>query len=254
MRNPITKPAKIMKISKFTTLTLLSSAIVATWLITGCQSNTIYFATNTQFGIRAGVDTKQIPEVEIGYSRQEGVMMPLVMDSTNSLKASDTTADDNAKFVASNNDGVHARQDAYSVIATFKGRAGGSGSISNAANASLGVSQYFATGIAAQLLAEHGASVVGGASDNSALTNGVSIFEGKMTNEISQIVTFCTITNSNDVNVTNLDALAANTSIESIVKAQAPQLSLVQLQQNLNTVWYPNIGDLYSNYTNLISK
>jgi hypothetical protein len=168
MRNLI---IKYIQSSKLKHLVFLPALAVGAWFLSGCQSNTIYFGTNTQFGIRAGVDTKQIPEVQIGYNRQEGVMLPLTVDngrpstnSTSSCCAKDMTPAniENEKFIGENNQGI--RKDAYSVIAIFSGNAAGnvSPSTNNATGASMGVSQYFATGVAAQLLAEHGASVVGG--------------------------------------------------------------------------------------------
>jgi hypothetical protein len=131
------------------------------------HSNTMIFATNTSFGLKAGTSTGQVPEVIVGYDRQEAVIMPLVANtgsdaSHNQLTPCDLTQDvsvnGNARFavhpcslVATNG----SAQDSYSVLASFGATydAGGKG-------ASGGLAQYFATGIAAQVLAAKGGAAL----------------------------------------------------------------------------------------------
>lgn len=127
------------------------------------------FGTNTSFGIKVGTDTGQVPTVIVGYDRQEAVIMPLVANTEeaanaamNRLSPCDLTqaveVDGEAEFavhpcslVATNG----SAQDSYSVLASFGASydAGGSG-------AKGGLAQYFATGIAAQILALKGGAAL----------------------------------------------------------------------------------------------
>lgn len=141
--------------------------------LTGCvqatrHSNTMIFGTNTQFGIRAGTTPSSVPEVNIGYSRQEAVVMPLVANAADNgryqrpcnLAASVET--DGAAFAVHPCSLVAVNgkvQDSYSVLASFGAKF--EGGATNGASAKGGLAQYFATGVAAQLLAlSGGASVV----------------------------------------------------------------------------------------------
>jgi hypothetical protein len=46
--------------------------------LTGCShGNAINFVTNTQFGVKVGVDAQSIPEINVGYSRQEAARVPV---------------------------------------------------------------------------------------------------------------------------------------------------------------------------------
>jgi hypothetical protein len=149
-------------------------ALALMGLTTGCvqatrHSNTMVFGTNTSFGIKVGTDTAQVPSVIVGYDRQEAVIMPLVAnqeDDGNTQKpcnfsALPTLSEDvqyrvhPCSLVAYKGDA----QDSYSVLASFGARFDGSGGTSNSAKG--GLAQYFATGMAAQILAlTGGASVV----------------------------------------------------------------------------------------------
>jgi hypothetical protein len=228
----------------------------------GCQHyDAIVFATNTQVGARVGVDTRQVPEVQVGYNRQEGAIVPLYLAepddrigvfhptitgilqhaderleaaeqaisgslpstaresvqqahtligeaqglnqksgtkktksasalltriaqrsaelaAQNPPRASDLAVlrslirveldkpallarfEEEAKYIGMHNEQLHTREDAYSVLATFKGggtakaKTGANGSPS--AEGSGNIAQYFATGVAAQLLAAEG--------------------------------------------------------------------------------------------------
>lgn len=131
------------------------------------HSNTMVFATNTSFGLKAGTSTGQVPEVIVGYDRQEAVIMPLVANTGSSanpnlLEPCDLTQD--VSVTGSASFAVHpcslvatngSAQDSYSVLASFGASydAGGKG-------ASGGLAQYFATGIAAQVLAAKGGAAL----------------------------------------------------------------------------------------------
>lgn len=158
----------------------VAALIGASLLSTGCtqmtrHSNMLVFGTNTVIGARVGTAATQVPSIDIGYSRQEAALVPLVAnvksvegkDGSHYLvpcdPASPVTISGSGKFavhpcslVAVNG----SAQDSYSVLASFGAKFGGK-STSGQAEASGGLAQYFATGLAAQLLALNGgASVV----------------------------------------------------------------------------------------------
>lgn len=151
------------------------AALTTMVALTGCvqatrHSNTMIFGTNTQFGIRAGTTPTSVPEVNIGYSRQEAVVMPLVANVTddgNTQKPCDLTLP--IEVVGGRGFAVHPcalvaikgeAQDSYSVLASFGAKFAGSAK-GGESTATGGLAQYFATGMAAQMLAfTGGASVV----------------------------------------------------------------------------------------------
>ena len=138
------------------------------------HSNTMYFGTNTTFGIKAGATTGEVPEVVVGYDRQEAVVMPLLAntsevgremtDTRNRLTPCDVTrplevsgatyAVHPCSFVAFRD----KAQDSYSVIASFGADFGGRASTD--VEVSGGLAQYFATGMAAQILAAKGGAAL----------------------------------------------------------------------------------------------
>src|SRR5581483_2738002 len=63
------------------TLPIICGVILS--ITTGCANHDmIVFATNTQLGARVGVDARQMPEIEVGYNRQEGALVPLYIAQT----------------------------------------------------------------------------------------------------------------------------------------------------------------------------
>lgn len=138
----------------------------AAGLITGCShGDAIIFASNRQVGVKVGVDSKEIPEVSIGYNAQDFALVPLYKKDakapgnggTNKVQAQ---VDEHGKYLATT-DGKD--RDAYSVYGSFVGAATGKGTFQSGpqSEASANLAQFFATGMAAQLLAkESGASAV----------------------------------------------------------------------------------------------
>lgn len=236
-------------------------------VLTGCRHHdAIVFATSTQLGVRVGVSAQQVPEIQVGFNRQEGALVPLYLSTPDDragphhpviagllaqaqtlLEQASATSDANwktegrqnaksasaiissslaynknadqsvassllvdieakakaiadkdtkpaiddfavlramiateikkpsllaqfdkdAKYIGEIKGGN--RKDAYSVIAILD--ASGTGNSTNSAQKTETtgkIAQYFATGIAAQSLADKGASVVGGAVEQSA--------------------------------------------------------------------------------------
>lgn len=164
-------------------------ACAALPLLGGCvqatrHSNTMVFGTNTTVGVKVGRDVHQMPNVLIAYDRQEAVIMPLLAntgekdDRWNMLspcpsvtvpdeaKAAETVAELTSgngfahpcKFVGiRQGDGGLVIQDSYSVLASFGANLKGS---AKGDDATAGLAQYFATGVAAQTLAMTGGAAI----------------------------------------------------------------------------------------------
>lgn len=61
---------------------LLITTLMAGYLVflAGCAGDKrIIFVTNTQVGARVGVDSRQIPEIVVGYNRQEAALVPIYL-------------------------------------------------------------------------------------------------------------------------------------------------------------------------------
>ncbi len=170
------------------TLTAIALAVAGVGLA-GCSqmtkhSNTLVFATDTFGGLKVGSDANKIPLIEIGYSRQEGAIIPVLANtgaeadgdlvpcpaSTIEQAGAPTPVDitnlEDCKFIATH-DGVS--QDSYSTLASFGGEAGADVDATGKTGGKVTIAQYFATGIAAQYLAiTGGANVVQAGGDTKA--------------------------------------------------------------------------------------
>lgn len=161
------------------------AVLAAVTLTGGCvqamrHSNTMLFGTNTSFGIKAGTGATQTPAVQIGYDRQEAVVLPLVANVAERQGGKEgllSPCNVGADVVVNGREGgfpVHpcvlvasngASTDSYSVLASFGAKFGASAP-DGAPEAQGGLAQYFATGMAAQILATTGgASVVNSAAE-----------------------------------------------------------------------------------------
>ena len=135
------------------------------------HSNTMVFGTNTTFGIKVGAATGETPKIVVGYDRQEAVIMPLVAntgssDNPNLLEPCDLNGEIKVP-AGSKGYAVHpcslvafrdGAQDSYSVLASFGAKFGAKADTT--ASAQGGLAQYFATGMAAQILALTGGAAV----------------------------------------------------------------------------------------------
>ncbi len=150
------------------------------------HSNTMVFGTNTSVGLKVGTDVSSVPGIQVGYNRQEAVILPLLANvnetsveavgggTLNRLVPCDVgqvvqvlSAEDDPGFpvhpclFVATRDGA---ADSYSVLASFGAEFGAKQGTSLEAQG--GLAQYFATGMAAQLLATTGgASVVNASAD-----------------------------------------------------------------------------------------
>lgn len=150
----------------------LAGAGLALTALSGCvqatrHSNTMLFGTNTTFGLKAGTATGNVPEVVVGYDRQEAVIMPLVANVEGKGPGNRLSPCNTAEAVRVNGSadfavhpcslvGVNGRaMDSYSVLASF-----GATFDADSTGAAGGLAQYFATGIAAQILALKGGAAL----------------------------------------------------------------------------------------------
>ncbi len=137
---------------RFAIAAALAAALPA--LLTGCKNSLIdrslIFSTHTTFGLEVGVnpaDTTGPAKIIVGYRRAEGVLNPVYYNHDAAKKSGRSGANDSGtldKFY---------RPKAYSVIAKFEGKARGGG---GGAEGSFALSQWFATGKAADILAQFG--------------------------------------------------------------------------------------------------
>ena len=162
-------------------------ALAGLTLLGGCghvsHGDMVIFATSTKvaFDVSAEPTNAGTPSVTLGYKRQEGVLMPLVVNGRESVMVSGNKVCDaegkNCRIVPAENLGAYGRclaaqssqpeaclaalvkdvkyvgsdgtkTDTYSVFASFGGDFSG-----GASGAKAGLAQFFATGIAAQNLA-----------------------------------------------------------------------------------------------------
>ena len=158
-----------------------ASFFVYFFLLFGCSSmpdhsNTLVFGTETKFALDVATSTAtQVPSDTDAYKRTEAVWLPLLANKKNA--SDDFIPGDCEKDPQECHFKSTDKQDAYSVLASFGATFGGEGSadastpgaesedssatIKGSTKASGGIAQYFATGRAAQILAEKGgASVV----------------------------------------------------------------------------------------------
>jgi hypothetical protein len=137
---------------------LIAAASAALLVLAGCSTpkhtDLLVFGTNTSLGVSIKGDATSTAGVDIGYRRQEVVLMPLYVNGATSKIPPPTPASlSDAKYQGIDTD---ARKDTYSVLASFGAKASGSGS----GGAGVSIAQYFATGIAARTLALAGGALV----------------------------------------------------------------------------------------------
>ena len=139
------------------------SAIILAGCGTPKHTNTLLFVTSTKFALDASASPTGIPNVTVGYKREEGVWMPLLANQASGVPATCTASTPGCVFQGKE-DADGGKTDTYSVLASFGATFGGgadtttpaSGAPSATAKATGGLAQFFATGIAAQKLAESG--------------------------------------------------------------------------------------------------
>ena len=135
--------------------------------LSGCSTtpqhtNVLIFGTNTKVALDVSQDPTSGVGVTLGYKRQEAVWMPLLPNQAKSGNKSDglqpaaCTAGACPKFEGKDRSD---QTDTYSVLASFGSKLGGGvDAQGNNAQVTGEIAQYFATGLAARLLAQSGGS------------------------------------------------------------------------------------------------
>lgn len=203
---------------------LLAVAVV---VLPGCQTprhtDLLVFGTNTQFGVNVSADTTSTPGVNIGYRRQEVVLMPLYVNGADSKVANPPTpSTDNLKYVGSEES--PGKTDTYSVFASF-GASGGGGTTGKA---DVSLAQTFATGLAARTLAYAGASLVN-TSDKAADAAG-STAQAAASAETKKVVAALTVVHNSETEARGRILAYAGTLPDSELPAlidQARQSGLI---------------------------
>jgi hypothetical protein len=217
---------------KTPTLIILAGLLA---LASGCHtpkhSNALIFATNTKVAFDISYDSKmQQPNITLGFTRQEGVWMPLLANrGPDGLEpAQPNGICETNKNVArpddlyQGSDGTNA--DTYSVLATFKGS--GAAKASGTTEMSGSIAQFFATGLAARILAEQGgAALVSTKAPTPGQTLSTNVFSSAQEKSSADIFEqYQAITNSAikaewDGIITNVTSY---TSITNLVKQGTP--------------------------------
>jgi hypothetical protein len=157
---------------------LIGPISIVAVMVSGCalpqHSNTLLFATNTAVALDVSTNaTTAAPNITLGYKRQEMAWVPLLANKSGPDKERQPAdcppaANGTDSCVFQGKDGNSL--DAYSVLATFAGSGAASGSkgTTSSTSASGSIAQFFATGLAARMLAEKGGAqlVNSGATQN----------------------------------------------------------------------------------------
>ena len=156
-------------LSRAVTLVFLSlAAFVLIACATPRHTNTLIFGTSTRVALDVSQDPTGAVGVTLGYKRYEAVWMPLLANKatsgTEALVPAECTSD-GCRFVGTaGTDGGAVGPgaiDTYSVLATFSGQAGGSaGGTTPSAQGQARLAQFFATGLAARMLADRGGAAL----------------------------------------------------------------------------------------------
>lgn len=169
----------------------IASVAALALILSGCSTpqhtNLLIFGTNTVVGLKVGADATQTPAIQLAYSRQELVLMPLLANTGASRENGDLLMSPcpaekvqlprgapptinelsvNCKFVGTQKDKI----DAYSVLASFGAKFDAEKQGENV-KAGGAIAQYFATGLAARELAKHGSSLVAASESATADSN-----------------------------------------------------------------------------------
>ena len=169
-------------------------AVIATLVLSaGCtpkHTNMLIFVTDTKVALDVSASpTNAVPYITVGYRREEVALVPLLANApanadlstngaavANGCQQSLTASDNNrstipecggAGYLFQGMDGTHT--DAYSTIASFGANLDASASSSAAVKGA--IATFFATGVAAQKLAERGGAELVSTSAASAATS-----------------------------------------------------------------------------------
>jgi hypothetical protein len=176
------------------------------------HSNTLMFATNTKLAIDVSADPTGYPSETVGYSRQEGVWMPLLAN-----KDDKGTPQDDINFPYLGKQGNE--QDTYSVLASFgatfsaESTAGREAMGAKAATGG-GLAQFFATGLAARILADKGGSRLVSVQPDDGVSQNAVLIITKWEKDIDSIIKAVQKGEDGIVDKERLEILLENTGLD----------------------------------------
>jgi hypothetical protein len=203
------------------------------------------FGTNTKVALDVSQDATSGVGVTLGYKRQEAVWMPLLPNQAptaggGALQPSPCTSSTTCpKF-----EGVDSteRTDTYSVLASFGPKLGGGvDSEGKKAEVTGEIAQYFATGLAARLLAQNGGAglvntngnVALSATEKAALDKAVTLSK----NELSELLgDLADTTDPKKINTTRLANAFTKSPGKDIPDARQKRIKNAKTMDELRTV------------------
>lgn len=225
-------------------------------LVTACMvshSDTLVFGTNTKLAVDFSLNsTTNVPSLTVGYTRQEGVWMPLYVNARNSRFAPYSSSGVFKNFSSSagilkysGNDG--GNKDTYSVLASF-----GADIKGGKDNAGVGIAQYFATGLAARQLANRGGAQLVTLQSEGQISTEIKQAAAKQltqwSNKVDIVASY--VNSAGKVDETRLKGLIKNTGLDSSddFVNQFKGRSVNELKMALlSHMFLPNVDELYAN-------
>lgn len=223
----------------------IAATLVVASMLGGCSTpqhtNTLIFGTSTRFAIDASQEPTGALGVTIGYKRHEAVWMPLLANERSDAKLGPAACDEDdcRKFEGQAGTGGGAAgagaKDTYSVIATF------SGSTSAAAQSPQvkgSLAQYFATGLAARLLAQYGGAAVVNSGSLSTSSSAISADAKKIVDDkrrdVPLILAKLTKT-TGEVDAAALDKLLNQSPASTLAAAIKARLKTMKTRSDLES-------------------
>lgn len=222
--------------------------IVLGALLVGCSStpqhtNVLVFGTNTKVALDVSQDATSGVGVTLGYKRQEAVWMPLLPNQAK-------TAEDQGLKPAPCVDGAcpkfegtdsSQQKDTYSVLASFGSKLGGGiDAQGKDARVTGEITQYFATGLAARLLAQSGGAGLVNTNGEAALSakerEAIAVKVHTMENELQELlVDLADKTDPKNVDATRRDTALAKSPGKDIPDARQKRIKNAKSMAELRT-------------------
>lgn len=201
------------------------SRLIATCALTGAltacgtvpHADTLLFGTDTKLALDVSMSPEAggTPQVTVGYKRREFVVMPLVVNGNDSRVIQGDAAKVNEPKYLGKSD--TSEEDTYSVLASFGADFEG-GAQTGAAKAGGGLAQYFATGMAARILARQGGADLVNTGRAERIPNDVKQLAAgiiaKQITDLDKVVGF--VESNGTVSGCAMDRLLENTSVAQI--------------------------------------
>lgn len=234
------------------------------FLVSGCatpkHSNTLIFGTNTKFALDVSADPSGSPSITVGYKRQEAVWMPLLANQGVVLANQQDVVgipaeckEENCLFIGTVcKDKECKDRDTYSVLASFGAKF--SGEATGGPKATGGLAQYFATGLAARILAKEGGAKIVSVQPEDTVSEEIKEAAREAFIEtyknIDIIITYVQDSSGN-VDETKLRELTRNTELGDNFINEFKNQNLNKFKKALSGQFYRSVNKLFSNIPKL---